>query len=248
MATFRKKCLLLFAFTSMLVISAANTCMADNIVTPPSEDPHYTQAGFFDLHVCNWPDRELFFLAVYSTYQYKDIAKIEVFHVDGKKLGDIKTNKYRIIKKKGSPEKHVFLTHLAISDNPENGWYSALITMKDGKKYRSKDYVVIGSMARATGMDPADGDMLSKPPIKLSWNDVKGADHYIVYIKDGWEKKTIFTSRLIDKSELSVPGKLLEPGGYYTWRIHARDVNGDVLLGDFNLGSLNAATEFGIAD
>ena len=39
-----------------------------------SGDSHYSSVGFFDIHVCNWPDRPLFFLAVFSTYNFNDIS------------------------------------------------------------------------------------------------------------------------------------------------------------------------------
>ncbi len=28
---------------------------AGTIIPAPEADPHYTTAGFFDIHVCNWP-------------------------------------------------------------------------------------------------------------------------------------------------------------------------------------------------
>ena len=47
---------------------------------------------------------------------------------------------------------------------------------------------------------------------------------------------------------LALPDDLLEYGGYYSWRVDARDVNEDVRLGDFNMGSLSAWQEFTIVD
>ncbi len=32
-------------------------------VVPLQADPHRNEVGFFDMHVCNWPDQPLFFLA-----------------------------------------------------------------------------------------------------------------------------------------------------------------------------------------
>ena len=39
-------------------------CVADiraaETISPQLQDPHRNAAGFFDIHVCNWPNRELF--------------------------------------------------------------------------------------------------------------------------------------------------------------------------------------------
>ena len=69
--------------------------------------------------------------------------------------------------------------------------------------------------------------------------------YYQVFIRDVWdESKLIYTSRLLRKTELDVPAGLLEPDGLYSWKIHARDTNEDVLLGDFNKGSMSRVATF----
>lgn len=40
---------------------------------------------------------------------------------------------------------------------------------------------------------------------------------------------------------------LLRRGGSYTWRVHARDVNEDKDLGDFNLGAMGPVLSFSVA-
>ena len=226
-----------------------NTCLADEIIPAPSGDPHYTKEGFFDIHVCNWPDRDnLFFMTLFSTYRFKDVNKIEVFTPDHRKLGEIGTAVYRLIKNKDKPEKRVFISQLDIPSSAQDGWYTSIITMKDGKKYEAKDYIIIHSMGIASGMQPAANANLEAVPQKLSWNKIEGAKYYQVFIKDEWEQHTIFTSELLTKPELAVPKGLLKKGGYYSWRIHARDVNENVLLGDFNHGSLNAPIKFDIKE
>ena len=40
----------------------------------------------------------------------------------------------------------------------------------------------------------------------------------------------------------------MKPGGEYQWRVHARDMNGDPVYGDFNAGSQTHKMEFTIED
>ena len=67
-----------------------------------------------------------------------------------------------------------------------------------------------------------------------------------MFIRDLWKEKDIYTSELLDKPELLLPKGLLKAGGYYAWRVHARDVNEHALLGDFNNGSLTSHVTFSI--
>ena len=82
--------------------------------------------------------------------------------------------------------------------------------------------------------------------MKLSWKAVPGAKHYMVFIKDTWEQRTIYTSKTLSKPELVLPKDLLKQHSDFTWRVHARDVNENVLLGDFNHGSLNLPITFSV--
>jgi hypothetical protein len=81
-------------------------------------------------------------------------------------------------------------------------------------------------------------------PKQLKWDAIPGAKHYQVFIKDQWEGKLIHSSSLLFKPVFDVPKGLLKPGGYYSWRVYARDVNENVILGDFNHGSLTDSMEF----
>ncbi|MDH5546072.1 MAG: hypothetical protein OEZ43_10790 [Gammaproteobacteria bacterium] len=64
-----------------------------------------------------------------------------------------------------------------------------------------------------------------------------------------WDgEKVIYTSQLLAQPSLTLPPGLLTPGGYYNWRIHARDRNEDVYYGDFNHGSLSEPFEFTVAE
>jgi hypothetical protein len=43
-----------------------------------------------------------------------------------------------------------------------------------------------------------------------------------------------------------LPPGLIEDGGYYSWLIHARDINEDIKLGDFNSGSMSTPVSFSV--
>lgn len=237
----------LIVSTLILFICLQNSqLMASEVIPAPKPDSHYTKVGFFDIHVCNWPDKDLFLMALLSTYDYKNINKIEVYTSENLKLGNIATAKYRIILQKGKPEKRVFITQFAIPKTAGDGWYRSVISMNDGSKYEAKDYVTLKKMDSPIGMNPKADATLKEPPVKLTWKAVPGAKNYQVFIKDAWEQRTIHSSRILNKTELRLPDGLLKKGGIYNWIVHARDVNEDVLLGDFNHGSLNSPIEFTI--
>ena len=118
--------------------------------------------------------------------------------------------------------------------------------MKDGTQYEALDYVILHQLAIADQLNPAPGAEAIPLPDKLSWGKVPGAKHYQVFIRDLWKEKDIYTSELLDKPELLLPKGLLKAGGYYAWRVHARDVNEHALLGDFNNGSLTSHVTFSI--
>jgi hypothetical protein len=220
---------------------------AEDIIPAPQGDPHYTEVGFFDIHVCNWPDRPLFFLALFSSYEYNKLLKVEVFTPQGENIGELDLNKYRIIEQKGKPLKKAFIKHFDIPGGSGDGWYYALVTLKDGKIYRGEDFVVLREMRRARNMTPVAGAEDISLPKVLKWDAIPGAKHYQVFIKDLWEGKLLHTSKLLSKPYFDVPKELLKPGGYYSWRVHARDVNENVILGDFNHGSLTNPIEFSVA-
>lgn len=214
----------------------------------PANNLHYTSAGFFDIHVCNWPNRQPFFLAVFSSLKFNDIDSIEVFLPDNKKLGNLNLKKFRIIQTKDKKEKHVFLKQFEIPQGTINGWFYTKVKMKNGEVVTAKDYVVIEKLGRASVSYPDLSKTLTTPPKKFKWVKVPGAHYYQVFIKDRWESKLIFSSKLLTKPELHIPRDLLIKGGLYTLQIHARDTNEHQLLGDFNHGSLTDKMEFSIAE
>ena len=211
-------------------------------------DLHYTPAGFFDIHVCNWPDRELFFMPLFSTTRYKEIRGIEVRYPDGNTLTSLNLDKFMVLKAKGKPEKHVFITQLDVPDSAADGWYEATIRLTDGTQLIAKDYVVVSRLPRPSDMSPPDGAEQIPLPGKLNWSAVGQAGYYQVFIRDSWDdNKLIYKSKLLHAPELAVPPGLLQPDGLYSWQVHARDTNEDVLLGDFNKGSMSRTATFSTA-
>ena len=236
----------LFIMLTAILITPDETHATTN---KHKDDTHYTEVGFFDIHVCNWPDRPLFFMALFSTTHFDNIKKIEIFDNTNTFLDELDLTKYRMIMlKKPKREKRVFLKQIEIPKTSSNGWYVTKVHMTDGKIVTGKDYVIIHKMHRASGMQPAERSNLNVVPKKLSWNTVPGATHYQVFINDAWEGKSLYSSDLLTKPELELPKNLLKRGGSYCWRIHARDVNENVLLGDFNHGSLTKCFELDIKE
>jgi hypothetical protein len=215
-----------------------------SLIPPKAKDTHYTKVGFFDMHVCNWPSEGLFFMTLFSTTHFKAIDKVEVFTPDGGLLGELDKSRFKLVKKKGKPEKRVFIKNLQIPANKQEGWYTAHITMKDGRKYLARDYVIIKPMPKVSGHIPTHQATIPIPKV-LKWQAVGGAKYYKVYIKDLWDDgKIIHVSKLLDKPQLTLPRGLLKADGWYAWKVHARDVNEHQLLGDFNHGSLSPYLEF----
>ncbi|MGD2138221.1 MAG: hypothetical protein PVF08_08185 [Gammaproteobacteria bacterium] len=238
----------LFAAILMLNLS----CLPGLAAAAPGnpDDRHYNDVGFFDIHVCNWPGRPLFFMPLFSTPRFADIDEIEVSYPDGRRLASLDLSRFRIITNdKQKVEKHAFINQLDVPTGAPEGWYTARIRLKNGEVHEAGDYVVLSRLPRATGQVPADGQEVPAPPGKLAWEPVDGAGFYQVFMRDQWnDDKLIFTSKLLDKPELVLPKGLLEPGGLYTWTIHARDVNEDIRLGDFNHGSMSRPVSFSVGD
>lgn len=222
----------------------APTFATEKIITT---DPHRTEAGFFDIHVCNWPDRPPFYLALFGTEQFNEITSIDITTPDNKKVGSLNLKKFTSTKKKNKPERRVFLTQLAIPDNTINGWYTAKIHFKNKPPQTAKDFIIHQLIARAGEHNPKNDAEDIPNPKHLKWKKIPGANFYKVFIKDMWNnEKLIHSSKLLDKNSYELPKGLLKSGGYYAWRVHARDLNEHVHLGDFNTGSLSKWVEFTI--
>jgi hypothetical protein len=215
---------------------------------PDADDPHYTDVGFFDIHVCNWPGQPLFFKSIFSTTQYASIEKIEVLYPDGAMVTTMDLAKYRLAAQAGKSEKRVYMKDSVVPPHSPEGWYSARITMNDGKIYTARDFVSVKTLPLPGKTAPPPDAHDIALPAELSWDAVEGAKHYQVFIRDLWDgEKLIFSSEILDKPKVALPPGLLVRGGLYSWRIHARDVNEDKALGDFNHGSLGREQQFSIA-
>ncbi len=213
-----------------------------------SDDSHYSSVGFFDIHVCNWPDRPLFFLAVFSTYNFNDISNIQVLSPDNKIIGEFNLKKYRLIIDKKKKEKRVFIKQFEIPANAKNGWYYTKVNLKNGTTIIPKDYVIIDKLEIAKISNPNIKKELKSIPKSFVLKKIAGAQYYQAFIRDTWDSKLIYKSKLINKPEIHIPDNLLEKGGFYTIQIHARDTNEHQLLGDFNHGSLTKKIDFSIAE
>lgn len=224
-------------------LSMAPTARAD--ASNASTDPHYTPAGFFDMHVCNWPDRSMFFMALFSTERFRDIKSIDVFRPDGRPLVSLDLTRYRVLKPENKPEKHVFISETDLPADAADGWYRAQISFEDGQIHHARDYVVIKPMGIVDGITPSQGERDIAIPAQMTWSPVADATYYRVYITDKWDdSKVIYESKLLKEPRLQLPQGLIKPDGFYTWRVQARDVDGDKRLGDFNHGSLSAEFSF----
>lgn len=214
----------------------------------PDADPHYSAAGFFDIHVCDWPEKPPFFFILFSSKRFEEIARIEVFTPDNRLMGELSLNDYRTILLAGKPFKKVFIQHIPTQADSQDGWYSARVTLKDGKQFLARDYVQVQALKRVNHFEPGDGADNVALPTELKWQAVAGARHYQVFISDSWaDGKQIYASDVLNEPRLALPKGLLQPDGLYAWRVHARDVNEDVRLGDFNSGSLSREAKFSTA-
>jgi hypothetical protein len=201
-----------------------------------AQDPHYTSAGFFDIHVCDWPDQPLFYMPLFSTTRYGDVHSITVRFPDGRVLAHMNLDRYKILHPEGKPEKHVFMQHVDIPPGAANGWYEAEITLNSGETIKARDYVEIVKMPQPDGMHPSDGAENIDIPRELTWKAVDGAGFYEVFIRDIWnDDRLIYTSKLLAQPRLELPADLLQPGGYE-----------DIRLGDFDSGSMSRPSTFSV--
>ena len=110
-------------------------------------------------------------------------------------------------------EKRAFLNQFETLKDSSNGWIRIKIEIKNGKIYTAQDYVVIDTLPQAQFLAPKDNAEETMPPKKLSWRAVPGAKYYQVYIRNFWnDEKVIFTSKLLNKPDLTILKGALHPG------------------------------------
>lgn len=236
--------LLLTCFVILLSLSATKKSYSSNT----HNDLHYSSAGFFDIHVCNWPGRPLFFMGVFSTYSFNDISAMQLFSPKNKLIGEFNLKKYRLVIDKKKKEKRVFIKQFEIPKNATDGWYYTKVTLKNGETVIPKDYVIIDKLEIAKISTPDINKELKSIPKSFVWKKTSGAKFYLAFIRDNWDSKLIYKSKLLTKPEIHIPNNLLKNGGLYSIQIHARDTNEHKLLGDFNHGSLTKKHEFSIVE
>ena len=220
-------------------------CLLSGLVHAEHEgDPHYTPAGFFDTHVCDWPDNPHFLMAVFSTEHFDNVAKVAVFAPDGRFIGDLDLKRFRAFKTKSGQAKRAFIAHFDLPEKGVDGWYRAEVILKDGSRFDARDYVINQFMAQPTGMQPVPGADDVPASTELRWNPIPGAKYYQVFLRDEWAGTETSESGLLTEPRFVPPRGVLQSGDTYEWRIHARDSDGNVLLGDFNHGSLSREMSF----
>ena len=212
------------------------------------KDPHYNDIGFFDMHLCNWPDRNRFFKVLFSTEKFDDVATLEVFTPEGESLTVLDKKKFMRLQRKNKPEKRVFMLNIDVPDTATTGWYSIKVYDNKGQVHRAQDYVVMSRLQRAGGMAPSGDAENVALPVTLKWTAVPGANWYQIYVRDVWSDKLVFRSKLAHDPVVEIPASKLEPGGYYSWTIHSRDTNEHILLGDFHMGSMSDKAFFSVAE
>jgi hypothetical protein len=241
-----------FRFPAAILLAVALMASGGRAAPEPAAekagDPHYSDAGFFDIHVCNWPGRSLFFMSLFSTTRFSEVKQIDVFTPAGELLVELDLNHYRSIRREKKPDKRVFIRQVDVPPAATDGWYSARITLTDNEVFTAKDYVIIYKLPQAGGQTPANEAELAEAPARLSWEPVPGANYYEVFVRDLWDDdKLVYSSELLNKPEIRLPPGVLKKGGTYSWVIHARDTDSHVLLGDFNHGSMTAPATFSVA-
>jgi len=235
------------AFLLVVVLMATGSRAAPVIATELAGDPHYSGAGFFDIHVCNWPGRRLFLMTLFSTTRFAEVKQIDVFTPTGERLVELDLDHYRTLRQEKKPDKRVFIKQVDVPPAATDGWYTARIILADNEVFTAKDYVIIYKLPQAAGQSPANEAELAEAPPRLSWEPVPGASYYEVFIRDLWDDdKLVYSSELLNKPEIDLPPGVLEKGGTYSWVIHARDTNSHVLLGDFNHGSMTTPATFSV--
>lgn len=188
-------------------------------------------------------------MALYRTAHFNDIESVIIYDPGGHAIGQLDPARYKTHKRKNKPVQRVLIAEIPLSDDHQDGWFLAEIHLKNGERHTARDLVKHRLIQHVSGNYPEPGAEDIPLPKLLHWHDVDGALWYKVFIRDMWnDEKLIYTSRLLPFPEHALPDGVLEPGGYYSWKVHARDVMNDIELGEFNSGSQSRWIEFSVAD
>ena len=239
------KLLYLFSISLITVISGISHAEPALEI---SSDPHYNDLGFFDIHICNWPERPYYFKILFSSEKYDQIRSMDIHTPDKQLLVRLDKTKFRTLKRRNKPNKRVYILDIDVPDSATTGWYEINVTTDDGTTYQAKDYVIMSRLEKTTDMYPSTDKEELSLPITLKWTPAPGSKYYQAFVRDAWTEKLVFKSKLIDTPEIKIPADKLVPGGDYYWTVHSRDTNEHVLLGDFHMGSMSNKAYFTVAE
>lgn len=209
-------------------------------------DPHETAAGYFDLHICNWPDRPPFVVALFTTADSTNVRRVEVLRPDGKVLGEVSLTNHESRVDEHGRERRAYKTFLPLPKDAPAGWYRARISLRDGSAEQAQDYLQVQVLPQAKLLQPANGQDNLAANSELRWQPVPGATHYRVFVKDAWAGQQIYKSDLLTTPRLRLPQGVLQPNGSYVWRVHARSGGPEAKWGEFNHGSLTTESTFAL--
>jgi len=183
-----------------------------------------------------------------SDPHYNQLGELSVYNPDGSLLVTLDKTRFMTLERKDQPTKRVFMADIDLPPDAATGWYTIKVGTTDGRELTARDFVVMSRLDRVRITRPPDGAEDIAMPKHLSWEGVPGAGHYQVYLRDAWTNELLLRSKLLDSPEVALPDGKLEPGGFYYWTIHARDVNEHILLGDFHMGSMSEKHYFSVAE
>lgn len=212
------------------------------------QDPHINALGFFDIHICNWPQRPNYFKVLFNTEKYQYIDSMSVYTPEDKLLVTLDKTKFKTLKRKYRPDKRIYILDIDVPEFATTGWYKIDVKTKNGKSFQAKDYVIMSRLERVSKMTPSGEDIEVRLPVTLQWKTVPGAYYYRVFVRDAWTDELVYSSNTIEKNAIRIPKNRLETGGYYYWSVNSRDLNGHILLGDFHMGSMSEKAFFNVAD
>ena len=239
-------------FVVAALLAGVSACVGDrpNPTTDvePGRDPHETAAGYFDLHICNWPDRPPFVVALFATADPAKVRRIEVLRPDGRLLGEVRLTTFERRIDEHGHERRAYKTFLPLPKDAPAGWYRARVTLRDGSVLQARDFLQVQILPQAQIVQPANGQDNLARVAELRWRPVPGASHYRVFIKDAWAGEQVYKSDLLTEPRLRLPPGVLQPNGSYVWRVHARSgASDETKWGEFNHGSLNTEASFALA-
>jgi len=232
----------------LLVFCCLGAVRAGNVPQLISEDPHYNELGFFDVHLCNWPERPQFLKVLFSTPLFAQVDRMEVFDPAGRRIVELDKRHFMQLTPRNKPLKRVFIQDIDLPEDIREGWYRIAVTDARGAVHEARDLVPLTRIQRPAGLQPVDGEEGVPLDSTLSWQPVPGAQYYQVFVRDAWNDELMYRSKLTEETRVELPPGTLEPGGYYVWRVHARDLNEHVLLGDFHNGSMSEKAYFSVRE